>query len=32
LRVNIDTSLAVFAMLLTNLNFCDLHQMILATM
>jgi len=32
LRVNIDTSLAVFAMLLTNLNFCDLHWMLLAEM
>ena len=32
LRVNIDTSLAVFAMLLTNLNFCDLHRMLLAAM
>jgi hypothetical protein len=30
--VNIDTSLAVFAMLLTNLNFCDLHWMLLAEM
>jgi hypothetical protein len=25
LRMNIDTSLAVFAFLLTNLNFCNLH-------